>query len=137
MDLDHIALATRDVTDALDVLVGDLGATVLFGGESAGFRPVTMRLGDAQEGMNIELLEPWARASTSLAVLNRKLDERTVKAATELVERVAKLAPETEKQLRPLVAEFAKHQGQPVRKLIGYRAERLPKTERPPGEKKG
>ncbi len=60
MDLDHVALATRDVTDALDVLVAELGATVLFGGESAGFRPMTMRLGDAQQGMNIELLEPWA-----------------------------------------------------------------------------
>jgi methylmalonyl-CoA/ethylmalonyl-CoA epimerase len=60
MDLDHVALATRDVIDALDVLVGELGAIVLFGGESVGFRPMTMRLGDATEGMNVELLEPWA-----------------------------------------------------------------------------
>ena len=59
MDLDHVALATRDVTDALDVLVGELGGIVLFGGESVGFRPMTMRLGDANEGMNLELLEPW------------------------------------------------------------------------------
>jgi catechol 2,3-dioxygenase-like lactoylglutathione lyase family enzyme len=59
MDLDHVALATRDVTSALAVLVGELGGVVLFGGESAGFRPVTMRLGDADEGMNLELLEPW------------------------------------------------------------------------------
>jgi catechol 2,3-dioxygenase-like lactoylglutathione lyase family enzyme len=59
MDLDHVALATRDVTDALDVLVGELGGVVLFGGESTGFRPMTMRLGDASGGMNIELLEPW------------------------------------------------------------------------------
>jgi catechol 2,3-dioxygenase-like lactoylglutathione lyase family enzyme len=59
MDLDHVALATRDVTDALDVLVGELGGIVLFGGESIGFRPLTMRLGDANEGMNLELLEPW------------------------------------------------------------------------------
>jgi hypothetical protein len=59
MDLDHVALAARDVTDALDVLVGELGGIVLFGGESVGFRPMTMRLGDAEEGMNLELLEPW------------------------------------------------------------------------------
>jgi methylmalonyl-CoA/ethylmalonyl-CoA epimerase len=60
MDLDHVALATRDVRDALDVLVGELGGIVLFGGQSAGFRPMTMRLGNADEGMNLELLEPWA-----------------------------------------------------------------------------
>lgn len=60
MDLDHVALATRDVRDALDVLVGELGGIVLFGGHSAGFRPMQLRLGDATRGMNIELLEPWA-----------------------------------------------------------------------------
>jgi catechol 2,3-dioxygenase-like lactoylglutathione lyase family enzyme len=59
MDLDHVALAARDVSDAVDVLVGELGGIVLFGGESIGFRPMTMRLGDANEGMNLELLEPW------------------------------------------------------------------------------
>jgi catechol 2,3-dioxygenase-like lactoylglutathione lyase family enzyme len=59
MDLDHVALATRDVSDALGVLVGELGGVVLFGGESVGFRPMTMRLGNADEGMNLELLEPW------------------------------------------------------------------------------
>jgi methylmalonyl-CoA/ethylmalonyl-CoA epimerase len=59
MDLDHVALATRDVRDALDVLVGELGGTVLFGGNSVGFRPMQLRLGDATAGMNIELLEPW------------------------------------------------------------------------------
>src|SRR5207247_159093 len=59
MDLDHVALATRDVRDALDVLVGELGGTVLFGGNSLGFRPMQLRLGDATGGMNIELLEPW------------------------------------------------------------------------------
>lgn len=60
MDLDHVALATRDVKDALDVLVGELGGIVLFGGHSIGFRPMQVRLGDATEGMNVELLEPWA-----------------------------------------------------------------------------
>src|SRR2546429_1512175 len=59
MDLDHVALATRDVRDALDVLVGELGGTVLFGGNSVGVRPMQLRLGDATGGMNIELLEPW------------------------------------------------------------------------------
>jgi methylmalonyl-CoA/ethylmalonyl-CoA epimerase len=59
MDLDHVALVTREVRDALDVLVGELGAIVLFGGQSVGFRPMTMRLGNADEGMNLELLEPW------------------------------------------------------------------------------
>lgn len=60
MDLDHVALATRDVTDALDILVGELGGVVLFGGHSVGFRPMQVRVGDATEGMNVELLEPWA-----------------------------------------------------------------------------
>jgi catechol 2,3-dioxygenase-like lactoylglutathione lyase family enzyme len=60
LDLDHVALATRDVSDALDVLVGELGGIVLFGGHSVGFRPMQVRLGDATEGMNVELLEPWA-----------------------------------------------------------------------------
>jgi catechol 2,3-dioxygenase-like lactoylglutathione lyase family enzyme len=59
MDLDHVALAMRDVRDALDVLVGELGGIVLFGGQSIGFRPMQLRLGDATAGMNVELLEPW------------------------------------------------------------------------------
>src|SRR5256885_16639991 len=59
MDLDHVALATRDVREALDVLVGELGGTVLFGGNSVGVRPMQLRLGEATGGMNIELLEPW------------------------------------------------------------------------------
>ncbi|HEX6312210.1 MAG TPA: VOC family protein [Acidimicrobiia bacterium] len=59
MDLDHVALATGDVGPALDVLVGDLGGIVLFGGQGPGFRPMQVRLGDAAEGMTVELLEPW------------------------------------------------------------------------------
>jgi len=59
MDLDHVALATRDVRDALDVLVGELGGIVLFGGHSVGFRPMQLRVGDSSAGMNVELLEPW------------------------------------------------------------------------------
>ena len=59
IDLDHVALATRDVTPALDLLVGELGGLVLFGGNAPGFRPMQVRLGDDETGMNVELLEPW------------------------------------------------------------------------------
>jgi catechol 2,3-dioxygenase-like lactoylglutathione lyase family enzyme len=59
VDLDHVALATRDVTPALDLFVGELGGLVLFGGQGPGFRPMQVRLGDEIEGMNVELLEPW------------------------------------------------------------------------------
>jgi catechol 2,3-dioxygenase-like lactoylglutathione lyase family enzyme len=60
IDLDHVALATRDVADALDALVGELGGLVIFGGNNVGFRAVQVRLGDrADEGLNVELLEPW------------------------------------------------------------------------------
>jgi methylmalonyl-CoA/ethylmalonyl-CoA epimerase len=61
IDLDHVALATRDVADALDVLVGDLGGLVIFGGNNVGFRAMQVRLGDdARTGLHVELLEPWA-----------------------------------------------------------------------------
>jgi catechol 2,3-dioxygenase-like lactoylglutathione lyase family enzyme len=59
VDLDHVALATRDVGPVLDFLVGDLGGMVLFGGNGPGFRPMQVRLGDETEGMTVELLEPW------------------------------------------------------------------------------
>lgn len=59
MDLDHVALATRDVAAPLEVLVGELGGTILSGGQSVGFRPMQVRLGDAARGMTVELLEPW------------------------------------------------------------------------------
>lgn len=60
IDLDHIALATRDVSDALEVLVGELGGLVIFGGNNVGFRAMQVRLGDrADVGLNVELLEPW------------------------------------------------------------------------------
>jgi catechol 2,3-dioxygenase-like lactoylglutathione lyase family enzyme len=57
--LDHVALATRDAPSALRTLVGDLGATVVSGGQSLGFRPMQVYLGDATGGMKVELLEPW------------------------------------------------------------------------------
>jgi len=59
IDLDHVALATRDVAPVLDFLVGELGGLVLFGGNGPGFRPMQVRLGDEIEGMTVELLEPW------------------------------------------------------------------------------
>jgi methylmalonyl-CoA/ethylmalonyl-CoA epimerase len=60
-DLDHIALAAVDTSDALRFLTGDLGGTITFGGQSIGFRPMQVFLGsDDGDGMPIELLEPWA-----------------------------------------------------------------------------
>ena len=59
-DLDHIALAAPDTSDALRFLTGELGGTIIFGGESVGFRPMQVWLGsDDGDGMPIELLEPW------------------------------------------------------------------------------
>ena len=60
VDLDHVALATTDAGPALTTLVGELGALVLSGGQSRGFRPMQVRVGDATRGMTVELLEPWA-----------------------------------------------------------------------------
>ena len=69
IDLDHVALALNDVTETLSTLVGRLGAAVLDGGLSVGFRIVQVRLGrrpdpatpsDPGDGMKVELLEPWA-----------------------------------------------------------------------------
>ena len=54
-----MALATTDAGPALATLVGELGGLVLSGGQSRGFRPVQVRLGDATHGMTVELLEPW------------------------------------------------------------------------------
>lgn len=59
MRFDHVALATRDATPALAVLVGELGGTALSGGLGPGFRPMQVFLGDDAGGMKVELLEPW------------------------------------------------------------------------------
>jgi methylmalonyl-CoA/ethylmalonyl-CoA epimerase len=59
-DLDHVALAAADTASALRFLTGDLGGTVIFGGQSIGFRPMQVWIGtQSGEGMPIELLEPW------------------------------------------------------------------------------
>ena len=60
-DLDHVALAATDTSDALRFLTGALGGTVIFGGQSIGFRPMQVWIGTrAGDGMPVELLEPWA-----------------------------------------------------------------------------
>jgi len=60
-DLDHVALAAADTSDALRFLTGDLGGRILFGGQAIGFRPMQVWLGSpAGDGMPVELLEPWA-----------------------------------------------------------------------------
>lgn len=58
-DLDHVAIGLRDVTDTLFTLVGELGGTPIRGGEVVGFRAMQVRLGDAERGMTVELLEPF------------------------------------------------------------------------------
>src|SRR5437016_619683 len=60
-DLDHVALAALDTADALRFLTGELAGTVIFGGESIGFRPMQVWVGSTDgDGMPVELLEPWA-----------------------------------------------------------------------------
>jgi catechol 2,3-dioxygenase-like lactoylglutathione lyase family enzyme len=54
IDLDHVAIATRDVTPIVRALVTDLGCPVLFGGLNFGFRAMQLDCGD----LRIELLEP-------------------------------------------------------------------------------
>jgi catechol 2,3-dioxygenase-like lactoylglutathione lyase family enzyme len=68
VDLDHVALATGDASEAIAALVGELGATVLSGGQFPGFRPVQLRVGDADRGMTVELLEPWDAAGRDFLV---------------------------------------------------------------------
>ncbi|MFW2338462.1 MAG: VOC family protein [Acidimicrobiia bacterium] len=58
-DLDHVAIGLPDVTDTLFTLVGELGGTPIRGGEVVGFRAMQVRLGDAERGMTVELLEPF------------------------------------------------------------------------------
>jgi catechol 2,3-dioxygenase-like lactoylglutathione lyase family enzyme len=59
-DLDHVALAAADTAPALRFLTGELGGTVIFGGQSFGFRPMQVWLGSSDgDGMPVELLEPW------------------------------------------------------------------------------
>lgn len=93
-------------------------------------------------GLAVDLLEPWARESTSLSVLSRHVDEQTVSTAVELAERVMRLAPDTADQIRPLVELMQSHQGEPIRRLIGsYRPGKPPEAKKDgkpkPGKKRG
>jgi hypothetical protein len=54
-----VALAVPDAVPARDVLISDLGGTLVSGGDAAGFRAMQIRMGDLTSGMTIELLEPW------------------------------------------------------------------------------
>ena len=59
--LDHVALAAVDTSEALRFLTGPLAGTVIFGGQSIGFRPMQVWVGtQSGDGMPVELLEPWA-----------------------------------------------------------------------------
>jgi catechol 2,3-dioxygenase-like lactoylglutathione lyase family enzyme len=59
-DLDHVALAATDTSSALHFLTGALGGTIIFGGQSVGFRPMQVWIGTPDgDGMPVELLEPW------------------------------------------------------------------------------
>lgn len=58
-DLDHVAIATLDVGPAIATLVGELGGVLTVGGNGYGFRWVQVRMGDAADGMTIELLVAW------------------------------------------------------------------------------
>jgi hypothetical protein len=73
-DLDHVALAVRDVTQAMNQLIGDLGGTLVSGGDAAGFRAMQIRIGDQAKGMTVELLEPWNLDRSDF--LSRFLDRR-------------------------------------------------------------
>ncbi|MGZ6955819.1 MAG: VOC family protein [Acidimicrobiia bacterium] len=59
VDLDHVAIATTDITTLLDGLVGDLGGALFHGGDGYGFRWVQTRVGTATTGMTIESLVVW------------------------------------------------------------------------------
>jgi catechol 2,3-dioxygenase-like lactoylglutathione lyase family enzyme len=55
IDLDHVAIASRDVAPTLNTLIAELGTPVMFGGANLGFRAMQVDAG----GLAIELLEPW------------------------------------------------------------------------------
>lgn len=74
MSFDHVALATRDSVPILNALVGDLGATPLQGSNAIGFQPLQLRLGDATQGMTIEILQPYKVEESDF--LARFLDAR-------------------------------------------------------------
>ena len=58
-DLDHVAVATDDIAATFDAIVGELGGTVIHGGDGYGFRWVQTRLGTATAGLTVESLVVW------------------------------------------------------------------------------
>lgn len=70
-------------------------------------------------GLAVEMLEPWVKASTSLAVLNQPIDERTVGLANELAKRVTERYPDKAEQIEPMLELLRENEGAPVRKMIG------------------
>ncbi len=58
---DHVAIAARSVRPILQFVTGTLGGVVISGGAppGAGFRAVQVRIGRRDDGMTVELLEPW------------------------------------------------------------------------------
>jgi methylmalonyl-CoA/ethylmalonyl-CoA epimerase len=61
VNLDHVAIAAADHRPVLRALTGDLGALVLSGGvpPKSGFRAMQVRIGRGDEGMTVEILEPY------------------------------------------------------------------------------
>jgi catechol 2,3-dioxygenase-like lactoylglutathione lyase family enzyme len=57
--LDHVAVATGTPDVAVSTLIGDLGGTLIEGGDAFGFRWLQVRLGDGAEGMTVEVITPW------------------------------------------------------------------------------
>jgi len=62
-DLDHIALATTDPAATLGALVGTLGGVCVYGVDGHGFRWMKVHMGNAVEGMTIEVLIAWRPAA--------------------------------------------------------------------------
>ncbi|MFM8238460.1 MAG: VOC family protein [Actinomycetota bacterium] len=60
-ELDHVAIAAADTSEALAFLTGECSGTIMFGGEGPGFRPMQVWVGSPDgDGMSVELLEPHA-----------------------------------------------------------------------------
>lgn len=74
LNFDHVALAADGVIPLQRFLAGRHGGVVIGGGapEGSGFRTMQLRLGRGEEGMTIELLEPWETSTNDF--LKRFLD---------------------------------------------------------------
>ena len=75
-DLDHVALAALDTADALRFLTGELAGTVIFGGESIGFRPMQVWVGTTDgivrlKGLGYDSSEKWEQGMTDAIEKNK------------------------------------------------------------------